>query len=59
MEMKKKYAAPQPTSAIYMMKDRSQTYADVLKLQDKNGFEYAGAVSILLLSFYFIVFVVS
>jgi hypothetical protein len=30
MEMKKKYAAPQPTSAIYSMKDRSQTYADNL-----------------------------
>jgi hypothetical protein len=48
MEMKKKYAAPQPTSAIYTMKDRSQTYADVLKLQDKYGFEYAGAVGSLI-----------
>jgi hypothetical protein len=47
--MKKKYAAPQPTpSAIYSIKDQSQTYADVLKLQDKYGFEYAGAVGSLI-----------
>jgi hypothetical protein len=45
MEMKKKYAAPQPTLAIYTMKDCSQTYSDVLKLQDKYGFEYAEAVA--------------
>jgi hypothetical protein len=46
--MKKKYSVPQPTSAIYSMKDQSKTYSDVLKLQEKYGFEYASAIGLLI-----------
>ncbi|KAG7357481.1 hypothetical protein IV203_002169 [Nitzschia inconspicua] len=46
--IKVKYASPLPSGTVFTKQDCSQSYADVMKIQEEFGFEYAAAVGSLI-----------
>ena len=45
---RKKYAAPLPYDFVASKEDRSQTYLQVVELQEEFGFEYASVIGMLI-----------
>jgi hypothetical protein len=47
-KMRQRYATPLPTTATFTKQNCSSTYADVVKIQEEFGFEYAAVVGSLI-----------